>query len=141
MKYTKEQKQKILKYIVKKAKEKGGYSESLHQTSINGDVKTIYEITYGPKDDSACVRLISDTIQDELSLYTIVKNYKKFKSVVLLNNWDIIWSSENEDDVLDCLEALVKAEFDMSLVQFIDAAQKELGKQKQTRQELFFKEN
>ena len=141
MKYTKEQKQKILNYIVKKANEKGGYSESLHQASVNGDVKTIYEITYGPKDDSACVRLISNTIQDTLSLYSIVKNYKQYRSVVLLNNWDIIWSSENSDDVLDCLEALVKAEFGMSLVQFIDAAQKEACDKKHTRQELFFKEN
>ena len=141
MKYTPEQTKKILGYIVKKAKANEGYSESLHQTSINGDVQTIYEVKYGKADDNACVRLISNTLPDEMSLYYIVKNYKKFKAYVILNNWDIRWASENEDDVLECVESLITAEYDMTLPKFIDEFQKEFIEKKQTRQELFFKEN
>lgn len=141
MKYTKEQSEKILNYIVKKAKTEY-FSEQIKTASINGEVKSIFELTYGPADDNAKVKFVTNFSLTNKEFCDLVTNYKKLKAYVVLNKWDISWEAETPDEVLDCLAAVVKGEYGVSMQEYLQTIEDTKRVEKQlSLQEQFFKEN
>ena len=148
MQYTTEQTKKILGYIKKKQDEHKISSEELNVVNEDGKLSISYETSYGAGSDLAIVKLVTHEQLDDFSLISLIRNYKNLKAFVYLTKWDVSWVSETDDEVLDCLEAITKAETGMNLSQFIDKEQTKMLKEKEeqvkkelTLQERFFKEN
>ena len=144
MKYTPEQTKKIMNYVSKKAQEHSDSAMQIHMANINGVVKAHCEFTYGDHGDTASVIFKCNHSLNGYVLEDLVKKYKDVTAYVYIKKYDLSWQSETNDEVLDCLETVVKAETNMSLPKFIDkmkqCEQKEES-EKKTLQELFFEEN
>lgn len=139
MKYTKEQKEKILNYVAKKAAE-GVMSESLEQLAANGNISVVYAVTYGKSSaDSAILKFVGDSSLNDTSIGSLAENYKNYRAVIRLPKWELTWTTDTPEDNLEVIDMLSKIDTGMSLKDYLtNGAKKE---QQKTLIEKFFEEN